>query len=119
MNRTDATRQSTLPSADERDLLGRIAFIAAVVSLIGFAVLFIGQFADPSVFHNGKKTTTANNVAFFAYVFGLLIAMFLGGAVSLYRRRGGHLVSRTPAALAFCYSVVFLIFGVIAAAFGD
>lgn len=102
----------------DRDIFGTIALCAAAVSLAGFAVLIIGHLIDPGGFNNGKHPNAANNVAFFAYVLGLLIALLLGGTVWFYARRAGRGDTRSPAALATYYGVTFLIVAIVFGALG-
>ena len=103
---------------NERDTIGIVALGAAAVSLVGFAVLFLGHLIDPSGFNNGKHPNAANNVAFFAFVLGLLISLVLGGAVWFFARRAGRGDPRSPAALATYYGVVFLVVAIVAGALG-
>jgi hypothetical protein len=102
----------------ERDVFGTVALGAAAVSLLGFVVLVVGHAVDPSDFNNGKHPSPANNVAFLAYVLGLLIALLLGGAAWFYGRRSGRTGPRSSAAFATYYGVVFLVVGIVAAALG-
>lgn len=102
----------------QRDVLGTVALAAAAISLLGFAVLIIGHLADPSDFNNGKHASPANNLAFFAYILGLLIALGLGGTVWFYGRRTRRAGPRSPAAFATYYGAVALIVAIIAAALG-
>jgi uncharacterized membrane protein YtjA (UPF0391 family) len=105
-------------SDTEPDRLGVAALSAAMISLVGFLVLSIGHAVDPHLFHPGNPPTVANNVAFFAFIVGLLIALFLGAALTLHHRRVGRNVRRTPATVALVYGVVFLLVAVVAAALG-
>lgn len=105
-------------TAPERDTFGAVALAAAVISFVGFAVLVIGHQLAPDDFNNGKHPSAANNVAFFAYVFGLLIALIVGGATWYHGRRSGRTGPRSPAALATYYGLVFLMVASCAAALG-
>jgi hypothetical protein len=118
MRNTDAAASRAARPDTERDVLGTIALVAAAISFVGFAVLIVGHLLDPADFNNGKNPSAANNVAFFAYVLGVLIALVLGGAVWFYGRRSGRTGPRSPAAFATYYGVVFLIVAVVAAALG-
>ena len=102
----------------ERDPLGSVALAAAMVSLLGLLVLVIGHLLDPSTFNNGKHPGAANNAAFFAYVLGLLVALFLGGTGWFYGRRHGRARRRSPAALATYYGIAALVVAVVVAALG-
>lgn len=102
----------------ERDILGVIALAAAALSFAGFAVLVVGHLADPTDFNNGKNPSPANNVAFFAFVLGLLVALGLGGAVWYYGRRTQRTGPRSPAALATYYGAAALVVAIIGAALG-
>ena len=107
------------PGAEaERDVFGTVALGAAAISLLGFAVLVVGHLLDPSDFNNGPHPIAANNVAFFAYVLGLLIALLLGGAVWFYGRRSGRTGPRSAAAFATYYGIAFLLIGLGASARG-
>ena len=106
-----------LPGA-ERDVLGTVALGAAAVSLLGFVVLVVGHLLDPSDFNNGPHPAALNNVAFFAYVLGLLVALVVGGGAWFYGRRSGRVGPRSAAALATYYGVVALLVGVVVAALG-
>ncbi|WP_375479056.1 hypothetical protein [uncultured Jatrophihabitans sp.] len=118
MRHTDTSAVPAASPNDEHDTFGTIALAAAVISFVGFAVLVIGHQVDPADFNNGKHPSPANNVAFFAYVIGVLVALVLGGAVWFYGRRSGRTGPRSRAALATYYGAVFLVVAVIAAALG-
>ena len=114
----DDPRATAVGPTTGRDVLGVTALGAAAVSLTGFAVLVIGHLVDPAAFNNGKHPAAANNVAFFAYVVGLLIALVLGGGVWFYGRRTGSSGPRSSAALATYYGITFLLVTIVAAALG-
>ena len=88
------------------------------MSLLGLVVLVVGHLLDPADFNNGPRPAAANNVAFFAYVLGLLVALLLGGAVWFYGRRSGRVGPRSAAALATYAGVVLLLAGVVGTALG-
>ena len=118
MPRSTQATQATQSPSTERDVLGSIALAAAVVSAIGYLRLIIGHAVDPTGFNNGKHPNTANNIAFFAFVVGLLIALFLGGASYVFARRAGHTSLRSRAAIGFLAGVGLLVLAVISAALG-
>ncbi len=105
-------------SGTEPDRLGVVAVSAATISLAGFLTLAIGHAVDPHLFHPGNPPTVANNIAFFAFVVGLLIALFLGGALTLQHRRAGRGERRPLAVLALGYGILFVAVAVVAAALG-
>ncbi|MBO1754392.1 hypothetical protein [Allobranchiibius sp. CTAmp26] len=115
---TDAPLDTAAVFPERRDVLGTTALVAAAVSFAGFLVLIIGHLVDPSGFNNGKHPDAANNLAFFAYVLGLLIALILGAAVWFHGRRSGRTGPRSPAALATYYGLAFLVVTVVAAMLG-
>ncbi len=115
---TDINPSAAARPDTQRDVLGTTALAAAAISLLGIAVLIIGHLADPSDFNNGKHANPVNNLVFFAYILGLLIALGLGGTVWYYGRRTRRIGPRSPAAIATYYGVVALVVAIIAAALG-
>ena len=118
MRHTDPHGVPASRGASERDVLGSIALAAAGISFAGFLVLLIGHLLDPSDFNNGKHPSPANDVAFFAFVVGLLIALVLGTAVWFYGRRSGRSTARSHAALGAYYGFVALVAAVVIGALG-
>lgn len=109
--------RTPVPALD-RDSLGTVALAAAAMSFLGFAVLLIGHLVDPADFNNGKHASGADFIAFYAFVLGLLVALFLGGAVWLYQHRAKRPTRRSPAKIAACYGGAFLIIAIAVAALG-
>lgn len=118
---TASDRRTSAPRRTE-DAAGVAGLCAAGLSTVGSLTLLVGHLVDPHGFDNGAHPSVANDVAFFAFVLGLLGALLLGGAGRLATRRsrrsGRASTGRSPATLALAWGVALLVVAVVGAALG-